>query len=66
MHSTARNAPYIHLSHDSILELWQTFPNDESDELTDEDIDHLFQYKLLGYKTPQQEVTLLHIAFFLS
>ena len=22
-----RNAPYIHLSHDSILELWRTFPN---------------------------------------
>ena len=27
VHSTTRNAPYIHLSHDSILEMWQTFPN---------------------------------------
>ena len=25
------NAPYIHPSHDSILELWQTFPNDRED-----------------------------------
>ena len=25
--STTRNAPYIHPSHDSILELWRTFPN---------------------------------------
>ena len=37
----------------------------ESDELTDEDIDHLFQYKLLGNKTPQQVVNLLHITFSL-
>ena len=27
VHSTTLNAPYINLSHDSILELWQTFPN---------------------------------------
>ena len=27
VHSTTRNAPYIHPSHDSILELWWTFPN---------------------------------------
>ena len=27
VHSTARNAPYIHLSYDSILELWRSFPN---------------------------------------
>ena len=27
VNSTTRNAPYIHPSHDSILELWQTFPN---------------------------------------
>ena len=27
VHSTMRNAPYIHLSHDLILELWRTFPN---------------------------------------
>ena len=26
--STTRNAPYIHPSHDSILELWRTFPNE--------------------------------------
>ena len=26
VHSTTRNAPCIHMSHDSILELWQTFP----------------------------------------
>ena len=26
VHSTTHNAPYIHLSHDLILELWQTFP----------------------------------------
>ena len=25
--STTPNAPYIHLNHESILELWQTFPN---------------------------------------
>ena len=25
--STMRNAPYIHPSHDSVLELWRTFPN---------------------------------------
>ena len=25
-----RNAPYIHPSHDSILELWQTFPIESS------------------------------------
>ena len=28
VHSTTRNAPYIHPSHDSIFELWRTFPND--------------------------------------
>ena len=27
VHSTTRNVPYIHPSHDSILELWRTFPN---------------------------------------
>ena len=27
VHSTTRNAPYIHPSHDSILALWRTFPN---------------------------------------
>ena len=27
VHSTTRNAPYIHPSHDSNLELWNTFPN---------------------------------------
>ena len=27
LHSTTLNAPYIHPSHDSILELWRTFPN---------------------------------------
>ena len=27
IHSTTRNAPYIHPSHDSILELWRTIPN---------------------------------------
>ena len=27
VHSTTRNAPYIHQSHDSILELWRTFTN---------------------------------------
>ena len=60
MHITTHNAPYIYPSHDSILQLWQTFPKDESNELTDEDIDHLFQYKLLGNKTHQQVVNLLH------
>ena len=28
MHSTTHNAPYIQPSHDSILELWRTFPNE--------------------------------------
>ena len=28
VHSNMRNAPYIHPSHDSILELWRTFPNE--------------------------------------
>ena len=28
VHSTTCNAPYIHPSHDSILELWRTFPNE--------------------------------------
>ena len=27
IHNSTRNAPYIHSSHDSILELWRTFPN---------------------------------------
>ena len=27
VHSATRNAPYIHPSHGSILELWQTIPN---------------------------------------
>ena len=27
VHSTTRNAPFIHPSHDSILELWWTFPS---------------------------------------
>ena len=27
VHSTTRNAPYIPSSHDSILEMWRTFPN---------------------------------------
>ena len=26
-YNTTRNGPYIHPSHDFILELWQTFPN---------------------------------------
>ena len=26
VHITTRKAPYIHLSHDSILDLWWTFP----------------------------------------
>ena len=30
VHSNARNAPYIHPSHDYILELWRTFPNEAS------------------------------------
>ena len=30
VHRTMLNAPYIHLSHDSILELWRTFLNDQS------------------------------------
>ena len=28
VYSAMRNAPYIHPSHDSILELWRTFPNE--------------------------------------
>ena len=28
VHSTTRNAPYIDQRHDSILELWRTFPNE--------------------------------------
>ena len=27
VHSTTHDSPYIHPSHDSILELWQAFPN---------------------------------------
>ena len=27
VHSTTRNALYVHPSHDSILELWRNFPN---------------------------------------
>ena len=27
VHSTMCNAPYIHPSHDSIIELWRTFSN---------------------------------------
>ena len=27
VHSATLKAPYIHPSHDSILELWRTFPN---------------------------------------
>ena len=27
VHSTTHNASYIHPSHNSILELWRTFPN---------------------------------------
>ena len=33
VHSTTRNAAYIHPSHDSILELWQTFLNAQSSTL---------------------------------
>ena len=32
VNSTMRNAPYMHPSHDSILELWRTFPNAENDD----------------------------------
>ena len=32
VHSTTRNAPYMHPSHDSILELWQTSPNAHQSE----------------------------------
>lgn len=39
-------------------------PN-ESDELTDEDIDKLFEAGLLGHESPQQVVNLLHITFSL-
>ena len=34
--STTRNASYMHLSHDSILELWRTFPNEADIEGSDE------------------------------
>ena len=37
----------------------------ESDELTDEDIENLFQFKILGNRTPQQVVNLLHATFSL-
>ena len=44
-HSTTRNAPYIHLSHDSILELWQTFPNVWSvDQFNEEERAGYFTY----------------------
>ena len=36
VHSTTRNAPYIHPSPDLILELWRTFPNDVSRARSDE------------------------------
>lgn len=39
-------------------------PN-ESDELTDEDIDKLFEAGILGHDSPQQIVNLLHITFSL-
>ena len=32
VHSTKRNAPYIHWSHDSILELWRSFRNEVDSE----------------------------------
>ena len=37
----------------------------ESDELTDEDMENLFQYEILGNKTPQQVTNLLHVTFSL-
>ena len=30
VHSTTHIAPYIHPSHDLILKLWRTFPNDRA------------------------------------
>ena len=39
-------------------------PN-ESDELTDCDIDKLFECKQLGHETPEQVVNLLHVTFSL-
>ena len=39
-------------------------PN-ESDELTDEDIDKLFDAGELGHETPQQVINLLHVTFSL-
>ena len=44
VHSTTHNAPYIHLSHDSILELWRTFPNVWS-------VDHFNEEERAGYFT---------------
>ena len=32
VHGAMRNAPYIYTSHDSILKLWRTFPNEMSYE----------------------------------
>ena len=32
VHSTTRNAPYIHPNHDSFLELWRTFPSGYASE----------------------------------
>ena len=32
VHSTTRNVPYMHPSHDWILELWRTLPNVKNKE----------------------------------
>ena len=47
VHSTTRNAPYIHPRHDSILELWRTVPNGiEVDEDRNQNLE--FQSQLVN------------------
>ena len=44
VHSTTCNAPYIHPSHDSILELWPTFPNVHIGECSEQMSEFSFKY----------------------
>ena len=50
VYSTTRNAPYIHPSHYSILELWRTFLNESSCDSTHVCIKCVLDYINIPYK----------------
>ena len=67
VHSATRNAPYIHPSYDSILELWRTLPNVVSVALRQSSTDtYIRQYQLPLILTALLHVDLINVAYLLG